>query len=111
MDIENFRSLLSALIAALPTVMSLGIIAILAFPTSKTGLKNENYFKIFTSFLIPIIGLFNVAIFFNILALTSLDAQGCNPYLSLSIGLSIASFIIMSWYLFAYVLIIPKIWK
>lgn len=111
MDIENFRSLLSALIAALPTVMSLGIIAILAFPTSKTGLKNTKYYNIFTFFLFPIIGLFNVAIFFNMLALTSLDAQGCNSYLDLSIGLSIASFIVMSWYLFAYVLMIPKIWK
>ena len=62
MDVENFRSLLSALIAALPTVMSLGLLAILAFPTTKAGLKNEKYYKIFSTILFPIIGLFVVSI-------------------------------------------------
>lgn len=111
MDIENFRSLFSALIAALPTVMSLGIIAILAFPVTKTGLKNEKYFKAFTIGLISIIGLFNIAIFVNIAALATLNTEMTNLYSSWAIGLSIGSFIIMSWYLFAYVVMIPKIWK
>ncbi len=111
MNIENFRALLSALIAALPTVMSLGLIAILAFPTTKAGLKNEKYYKIFITFLIPIIGLFIVSIFLNISSLASLCANRNNPLLYWGIPLSIASLIAMPIYLFAYILMIPRIWK
>ena len=111
MDIENFRTLLSALIAALPAVMSLGLIAILAFPTTKTGLKDEDYYKKFITFLIPIIGLYIAAILVNIGALAELCANGDNSLLYWGILLSIASLIVMPIYLFVYVLMVPKIWK
>ena len=111
MDIENFGSLLSALIAALPTVMSLGIIAILAFPTTKIGLKSTKYYMIFSAVLMPIIGLFIISIFLDISSLASLCENGNNQLLYWAVPLSIASLIIMPCYLFAYVIMVPKIWK
>lgn len=66
MDVDNYRVLLSALIAALPTVMSLAIIAIIAFPTTKTGLKKTKIYWGFAYFLLVIIGLFIASIFINI---------------------------------------------
>ncbi len=111
MDIENYRALLSALISALPMVMSLGLLAILAYPTSKTGLKNEEMYKKFTRFLIPILCLFMVAIFLDISSLSVLCANGNNPLLSIALFFSITSLIVMPIYLFIYIRMIPKLWK
>lgn len=112
MEIENLSTLLSALIAALPTVMSLGIVAILAFP-SRGGPVNTNKYYICSGLFVPIIALFISALIINIHSLLNLDIffhTGNFNLLMWGIYLSIVSFIIMPIYLIIYVFMIPKIW-
>ncbi len=54
MEIENLSILLSALIAALPTVMSLGIVAILAFPSRRGPVSTDKYY-ICTGLFVPVL--------------------------------------------------------
>jgi len=111
LDVENYRALLTALIAALPTVMSLGIIALIAFLTTKIGIKKTKYYWGFACFLMIVIGLFIASIFINIGSLATLSAEGSNDLLLLGIDLSFASLFVMVIYLYAYVIAIPYIWK
>lgn len=83
----------------------------MAFPTTRTGIRNTKWYWIFAYSLMVIIGLFIATIFINIGSLATLSAEGDHSMLLLGIQLSIASFIVMAAYLFAYVIAIPYIWK
>lgn len=112
MEIENFRILLSALIAALPTVMSLGLIALFAFPRNSGGhILNTSVFNRSIKKLYLLITSFSCAIFINIAALANLE-EGNTIYVALfilGIVLSFISFIGMPLFLIWYLKEINKL--
>ena len=74
MDIESARLALSALIAALPTVMSLGLVAILAYPDTKLRYKkNRNIYWKFLIGLVFILILFTSSIILDMIVLIGID--------------------------------------
>ncbi len=108
MDIENIRILLSALIAGLPTVMSLILVVLVAFPRGRAGfIKNTDIYSKSLCGVILLVGLLATSVMINLLNLFQLDVifQN-NDFLLLFIGLwlTIAAFITVPIFLFWYLL-------
>ena len=72
MDIENLRFLLSALIQALPTVVSIALVAFFAFP-KKGKVKRQSTYIAFLFVFIALILVASVTIYFDVITLLHLE--------------------------------------
>ena len=109
-NIEDTRFLLSALIQALPTVLSLGLIALFAFPKSRMG-KVRNfriYSKYMSSFFILIL-IIGVATIQDAIVLANLEElQNSSIIINICIVLSSIALFLIPIYLVMYLLTINK---
>ena len=108
MDIVNIRILLSALIAVVPTVMSLILVMLTAFPRGNAGfIKNTSIYNKSLTGIIFLVGISTISVMINTLNLFQLDVLfQSNDFLLLVVGLwlSIAVFVAVPIFLFWYLL-------
>ena len=73
-NIEDLRFLLSALIQMLPTILSITLITLFAFPEFYKNIKKDTqFFKKIINYSITMVIIFVIAIFLDIIALLQLD--------------------------------------
>ena len=108
MDIANIRFLLSALIAALPTVMTLGLIAVAAFPRDKAEwIKNTELYNKSICGIIILFSLFITAVLINMSNLATLDSIfAIQDYRMFMVGImiSVASLVATPIFIFWYLI-------
>lgn len=109
-NIEDTRFLLSALIQALPTVLSIGLIALFAFPKSRKGnVKNfRTYSRYMSSFFILIL-IIGIATIQDAIVLANLEELQSNSLIiNICIILSSAALFLIPIFLVMYLLTINK---
>ena len=75
MEIDTARILLSTMIASVPTVFSLALIGLFAFPTTRAGwVKSTKWFNISLSVILILVLLSSISILINYSSLTSIDS-------------------------------------
>ena len=106
MNIEDIRFLLSALLQALPTVLSLGLIALFAFPKTRKGIKNRKMYAIFMFVLIMLSVFILVTTCRDAITLMNLEylLQNNPSQIESNINYSIVSLALMPLFLIFYLI-------
>ncbi|MBD3230459.1 MAG: hypothetical protein GF329_19925 [Candidatus Lokiarchaeota archaeon] len=111
MNIEDIRFLLSVLIQTLPTVLSLGLIALFAFPKSRKGnVRNLKIYYLFVFLFLILAVLVTGATIQDVIALSRLEEifQNDPAFLENCILLSSIALFLIPIFLIMYLLTISR---
>jgi len=113
MEIETARILLSTMIAAIPMVFSLCLIALFAFPRTSAGwIKNTKWFDICIVIILALVLISSISILLNYSSLVSIDSIFEGQDFSMLLNgllLSVISLVAMPIWLSIYLIIVRRV--